>query len=106
MRGNPEAVNPEDLRRDMREDEYHLDGNVSGGLLREIFGREVTPEPATCGACGSTSPMGGLMVHRNAMGDVVRCPGCAAVLFVVARVAGGYVVTFDRLRSLRLPDGS
>ena len=40
--------NPEDLSRDMREDEYHLDGNV----------------------------------------------------------AGGYVVTFDRLRSLRLPDGS
>lgn len=106
MRNNSEGINVEDLRRDMREDDYHLDGNASGGLLREIFGREVTPEPATCGACGSTNPMGGLMVHRNAMGDVVRCPGCAAVLFVVAHTWGGYVVTFDRLRSLRLADGS
>lgn len=106
MKDNSKDIKGEDIRRDMREDEYHLDGNVAGGLLREIFGREVTPEPATCGACGSTNPMGGLMVHRGAMGDVVRCPGCSAVLFVVARTPGGYVVTFDRLRTLRLSDGS
>lgn len=95
---------PADPVRDRREDEYHLDGNALGGLLADVFGRDVTGGEADCGACGARSAVGGLVAYNRAPGSILTCPGCGAHLLVVVHHPGGWRVTFDRLRSLEIPD--
>jgi hypothetical protein len=87
---------------DRHRDAYHLDGNALGGLLADIFGRDVTGGEARCGACGMHGPVGGLMAYNRSPGSVLSCPGCGAVLLVVVRRPDGYRVTFAHLRSLEL----
>ena len=64
----------------------HLDGNSIGGLLSDVFGRDVTDASGRCRECGAENFVGALHVYRAA-GVVVRCPSCSAVLmrFVAAR---------------------
>jgi Family of unknown function (DUF6510) len=64
----------------------YLDGNSIGGLLNDVFGRDVTEASGRCRACGAENYVGALHVYRAA-GVVVRCPACGAVLmrFVAAR---------------------
>ena len=38
----------------MQTEEMRLDGNAAGGVLREIFARDVTAALARCGGCGAT----------------------------------------------------
>jgi hypothetical protein len=62
-----------------------LDGNAIGGLLNEIFGREMTTAAGTCATCGTTGLVAETVVYLRAPGTVVRCPTCTAVLMVVTR---------------------
>jgi len=57
----------------------HLDGNAIGGLLSDVFGREVTDASGRCINCGAENFVGALHVYRAA-GVVVRCPTCHTVL--------------------------
>jgi Family of unknown function (DUF6510) len=57
----------------------HLDGNSIGGLLTDVFGRDVTDASGRCWHCGAENFVGALLVYRAA-GVVVRCPSCEAVL--------------------------
>ena len=93
-----------DALRDRRQDEYHLDGNALGGMLADVFGRDVTGGHARCGECGADNPVGALVAYTRAPGRVLRCPGCGAVLLTVVRHPGGYRLTFDKLRSLEISD--
>jgi ribosomal protein S27E len=63
----------------------HVDGNALGGVLLEVFGREMTDTHGSCATCGSVHPMGAMMVYRSA-GDVMRCPTCGNVLVVVTTI--------------------
>jgi hypothetical protein len=60
-----------------------LDGNAIGGLLRQIFGTEMTTASATCATCGSTGQVAETVVYLQAPGAVMRCRVCGAVLAVV-----------------------
>jgi hypothetical protein len=40
-----------------------LDGNAIGGLLLEVFGRELTAETGVCTACRATAPVAELAVY-------------------------------------------
>lgn len=84
-----------------------LDGNAIGGLLIDIFGREMTAEKGACGECGLVGPMGTLIAYRSAAGDVVRCPSCEAVLFVAVVMPDGLRLTLEALRwvEIRLGHG-
>jgi hypothetical protein len=62
-------------------DETHLDGNALGGLLQEVFGREMTDARGCCATCGTVNPVGAMRVYRSA-GDCVRCPACGNVVMV------------------------
>jgi ribosomal protein S27E len=62
-----------------------LDGNAIGGLLEEIFGREMTTANGTCVTCGATKLVAEAVVYLRAPGTVVRCRSCGAVLMVVTR---------------------
>ena len=92
-----------DVLHDVREDRYHLDRSAAGGLLADVFGREVTGASAACGKCGADNPVGALILYMSAPGKVLTCPGCGAILFIVVRMPDGYRVTFERLHSLELP---
>jgi len=60
----------------------YVDGNAIGGLLGDVFGREVTDASGRCKECGAENVVAALRVYRAA-GIVVRCPLCDAVLIRV-----------------------
>lgn len=75
-----------------------LDGNAIGGLLFELFEREMTSQRGCCGACGSIRPLGEAHLYSEAPGDVMRCSVCEKVLMVVVPLASGYRVSIESLR--------
>ena len=66
-------------------DDAHVDGNALGGVLMEVFGREMTDTHGSCASCGSVHAVGAMMVYRSA-GDVMRCPTCGNVVVVVTAI--------------------
>jgi len=79
-------------------DDRHLDGNALGGMLEEVFGREMTAAVGTCSACGSVNALGAVIAYTRAPGDVLRCPGCGIVLMVFVRRPGGYRISIGSIR--------
>lgn len=69
---------------------YALDGNAAAGVLADVFGREMTEVPITCGGCRRVAPVGALVVYVHGMGTIVRCRACDRALLRVARVRTGY----------------
>jgi uncharacterized Zn finger protein len=63
----------------------HLDANALGGMLHEVFGREMTDAHGCCATCGTVSQVGTMRVYRSA-GDVVRCPSCGSVTMVAVAI--------------------
>jgi hypothetical protein len=62
-------------------DATHVDGNALGGLLIEVFGREMTDTHGCCASCGTVNALGAMRVYRGA-GDVMRCATCGNVTIV------------------------
>jgi hypothetical protein len=62
-----------------------LDGNAVAGLLQDIFGLEMTANPAECANCGNVSELGGLLAFTHAPGVVLRCPACEAVMLSIVQ---------------------
>lgn len=89
----------------MMGDEQHLDGNVAGGLLRQIFVAEMTTARVVCAHCGQEGLMGEAAVYASAMGMVVRCAGCGEALIRAAQRPQDVRVDFSGvwLVRLRLP---
>ena len=77
-----------------------LDGNAIGGLLIEVFGTEMTAAAGTCASCGSVSPVAELAVYMPALGTVVRCRACDAVLMAFVQIRGVTCVDLQGLASL------
>ena len=76
----------------------HVDGNALGGVLMELFGREMTDARGCCAECGAINRLGALIVYDRAPGDVVRCPGCDAVILVAVERPTGLRFNFVALR--------
>lgn len=79
-------------------DETRLDGNSVGGLLYEMFGREMTGQMGECANCGAVNALGAVHVYRDAPGDVMRCPACGYVLIVITPFETRYRVSFEAIR--------
>jgi hypothetical protein len=62
-----------------------VDGNAVAGVLQEIFGIEMTANPAECASCGQASELGGLRAYTQAPGAVLRCPVCEAVVLTIVQ---------------------
>ena len=82
----------------------HLDGNALGGVLADVFGRDLTAAVGTCGECGSAGAIGSAIAYVGGPGDVLRCPACGTVLLVAVHVRGGYRVTLEALRALEVAE--
>ena len=74
-----------------------LDGNAIGGMLRELFGTEMTTAAGTCASCGAVAQVAEMAVYRPGLGTVTRCRSCDNVLMVFVEVRG---VTCVDLRGL------
>jgi Family of unknown function (DUF6510) len=64
-----------------------VDGNAVGGLLDEVFGREMTGSRCQCVHCGAVAMLGTLMAFTQAPGVVLRCPECEEVVLRMAKTA-------------------
>ena len=88
----------------MSHHERHVDGNAVGGVLMDVFGREMTAAIGTCAGCGAATALGAVIAYTQAPGDVLACPGCGSVLLVAVHVRTGYRVTIESLRSFELAE--
>jgi hypothetical protein len=77
-----------------------LDGNAIGGLLLEIFGRDLTAAFGTCASCGARRQVAEFVVYVNAPGTVARCRDCDAVLIMITRHESMNCVDLTGLESL------
>ena len=82
-------------------DALRLDGNAAAGVLREVFGSEMTTARGTCGSCGAVGPVGAVHVYVAA-GMVLRCPSCEAVLMRIVESESRLWVDLTGLRSIEL----
>jgi hypothetical protein len=73
----------------MGEDRLRMDGNAAAGMLREVFAVEMTTASSTCAACERVSAVGALHLYGGAMGCVLRCPSCEAMVLCVTSVPAG-----------------
>jgi hypothetical protein len=83
-----------------------LDGNGAAGLLREIFGMEMTVAVATCASCGTVAPIGESGLYTGGPGTVIRCRSCDGVLVVITQVRGMHCVDLMGIRALDMPPGN
>jgi Family of unknown function (DUF6510) len=79
-------------------DDSHVDGNALGGLMSEVFGREMTDARGCCGDCGAVSALGVLIAYTRAPGDVLRCPACGTVMLVAVRRPAAVRLSVGALR--------
>ena len=66
----------------------HLDGNVLGGELGELFTVDITAATGRCASCGTVSAIAQTQVYSDAPGMVARCPGCSGVMLRLVRGPG------------------
>jgi hypothetical protein len=78
-----------------------LDGNAIAGLLREVFGDEMTTEAGICRSCGSRQLLAEVRVYTRAPGAVARCKACGQVVFVLIETGGQTRIRMDGLELVR-----
>ena len=83
-----------------------VDGNAIGGLLRDVFGAELTNATGTCANCGAAGPIAETVVFLRGPGVVVRCRACDAVLVVIVEKKGLRCVDLQGLSALRAEGAS
>ena len=87
----------------MQVEEMRLDGNAAGGMLREVFARDVTAALATCAGCGSLGPIGALLEYGQRMGVILRCPACDSAMLRIVRTPGWLSVDASGTSILMIP---
>ena len=66
----------------------HLDGNMLGGALGELFAVDITAATGRCASCGTVSAIAQTHVYTDAPGVIARCPGCSEVMLRLVRGPG------------------
>jgi hypothetical protein len=83
-----------------REDMVPLDGNAAGGLLGELFARDITAAEIVCGGCGVAAPVGAMRDYGGVMGAVLRCDHCDTAVLRIVRTPHGIWFDMHGARSL------
>ena len=65
--------------------ELVLDANATAGLLREIFGVEMTAQPTECANCSNEGEVGTLLAFTHGPGIVLRCSACESVMIRIVQ---------------------
>ena len=80
-----------------------LDGNAAAGLLRDVFGVEMTTALGECAHCGRRARLAETVSFLRGPGVVLRCRTCASIVVVVTEVRGTNCVDVSGLRDLEVP---
>lgn len=88
----------------MQMEEMRLDGNAAAGMLGELFARDVTAARATCRGCRASAPIGGLLEYGHAMGIVLRCPSCEAVVLRLVHARRALYVDTSGMAMMVVPE--
>jgi hypothetical protein len=82
--------------------ELMLDGNAAAGLLREIFGTEMTAAPTQCASCGNEGPLATLLAFTSGPGVVLRCSACQGVVLRIVETPEAFYLDARGAVYLRL----
>jgi Zn finger protein HypA/HybF involved in hydrogenase expression len=88
-----------------REDLFRIDGNGAAGVLQQIFSVEMTTASCTCPNCGRVSAVGALHLYGGAMGCVLRCPSCEALMWCITSGRAGYFIELRGVVRVRPSEG-
>ena len=78
----------------------------AGGVLREVFARDVTAALATCAGCRTVGPVGALLEYGHQMGAILRCPACDIPVLRIVRTPGWLRVDASGLSFIMIPESS
>ena len=82
-----------------------LDGNAAAGLLRDVFGVEMTDAITECASCGDRSRLAETNAYLRGPGVVLRCRSCKSVAIVVTTVQGIHCVDISGFQAVHMPSG-
>ena len=82
-----------------------LDGNSIGGLLLEVFGKDLTAAQTICATCGAAAVVAETVVYLRAPGTVVRCRTCGSVLMIISQIRGMSCVDLGGMTALDTGQG-
>jgi hypothetical protein len=79
---------------DLADDALTLDANAVAGLLKEVFGSEMTDHDSQCNHCGNRAQVGTFRVYdMDGPGVVMRCSTCSEIVIrLVRRGDGSFLV--------------
>jgi hypothetical protein len=80
-----------------------LDGNATAGVLRDLFGAEMTAMPCQCASCGNVAESGTLRAWMAGPGVVLRCSVCQEVVLRVVEAPDARYLDARGAACLRLP---
>lgn len=83
---------------------HRVDGNAAGGLLLEIFGRDMTAARATCRQCAHEAALADAVAELDDAGVILLCRGCRHTLLTYLRRENERTLTVGGLTRLRWPD--
>ena len=82
-----------------------LDANAAAGMLRDIFGAEMTAVPSQCAHCGNVAEVGSTHAWMEGPGVVLRCSICHEVVLRVVETPTDHYVDARGAMYLRIPRG-
>jgi len=71
--------------------------------MADLFTFDSTTAAARCDSCGTLSMLGTAMVYMDAMGSVVRCPGCDNVLATIVQGDDRVWISMHGVSALEVP---
>ena len=80
-----------------------LDGNAVAGLLRAVFGTEMTTVSGMCAHCGHEAMLAELLAFTHGPGAVLRCRACTEVVVRIAETPKGTFVDVRGATHLLMP---
>ena len=65
--------------------ELVLDANAAAGILREVFGTEMTTAPTECAHCGNHGAVGSMIAYMQGPGIILRCSACEGIMLRIVQ---------------------
>ncbi|MEX0158302.1 MULTISPECIES: DUF6510 family protein [unclassified Microbacterium] len=80
-----------------------VDGNAAGGILLEVFGRDMTSARAACAHCDREAELADAIAELDPAGVILLCRGCGRTLLTCLRDGGSATLAIGALSLLRWP---
>jgi hypothetical protein len=89
------------MRAHHRGHHERVDGNAAGGILLDIFGRDMTGARAASAHCEHEGPLANAVAEVDDAGMILLCRGCGRTLLTAVRSDGVQTLVIGGLHRLR-----